>query len=47
MSEIRKNWQNLCEVKKPEDTNQSAIASKLEALASAYNDIQVHKRSHQ
>lgn len=36
MSEIRKNWQNLCDPKKPEEN----IYSKLESLASAYNDIQ-------
>ena len=40
MSEIRKNWQSVLEVKKPDDTSQATIASKLEALASAYNDIQ-------
>ena len=40
MSEIRKNWQSL-ETKKPDDaSSQATIASKLEALASAYNDIQ-------
>jgi hypothetical protein len=44
MSEIRKNWLTICDSKKPEElagnTNQAGIASKLEALASAYNDIQ-------
>ena len=44
MSEIRKNWLTICDSKKPEElagnNNQSGIASKLEALASAYNDIQ-------
>jgi hypothetical protein len=40
ISEIRKNWQNVLETKKPDDTSQASIASKLEALASAYNDIQ-------
>ena len=40
MSEIRKNWQSVLEAKKPDDASQASIASKLEALASAYNDIQ-------
>jgi hypothetical protein len=39
MSEIRKNWQNICDVRKLDD-NPLGIASKLESLASAYNDIQ-------
>jgi len=39
ISEIRKNWQNICDVRKLDD-NPIGIASKLEALASAYNDIQ-------
>ena len=44
MSEIRKNWLTICDSKNPTElpgnNNQSGIASKLEALASAYNDIQ-------
>ena len=43
MSEIRKNWQTVFDAKKPaadDNSNQASIASKLEALASAYNDIQ-------
>jgi hypothetical protein len=47
MSEIRKNWLTICDTtaaaaapKKPEEVTNTAIASKLESLASAYNDIQ-------
>ena len=41
MSEIRKNWLTICDAKpKPEDLNQTGVASKLESLAAAYNDIQ-------